>query len=127
MGMAAYKRNTGSDYPLSGATKTSRKRSTGSVPLTDASNYLWYGTIEVGTPPKAFEGMIFPFAFNSCRLTQGLVQCSSTLAAATSFYQLRIAHQTVMGTRCMTHLPARPRTISESNSNLLTKVPKVPL
>jgi hypothetical protein len=64
MGMAAYKKNTGSDYPVPGAIKTSRKRSTGIVPLTDASNYLWYGTIEVGTPPKAFEGMIFPSAIS---------------------------------------------------------------
>ena len=49
--MAAHKKNTGSDYPIFGAIKTSRKR---------GSNFLWFGTIEVGTPPKAFEGMIFP-------------------------------------------------------------------
>ncbi|KAF8492841.1 acid protease [Russula emetica] len=44
-GMAAYERNTGSPHPL---------RDTGSVLLTDYDDYLWYGTISIGTPAKDF-------------------------------------------------------------------------
>ena len=55
--MALYETNTGKAYPLSGGIKTSKKRSTGSVPLTDADSSLWFGTISIGTPPVQFTGM----------------------------------------------------------------------
>jgi cathepsin D len=55
--MRAYEKNTGKPHPLVGGIKTSRKRNTGRVPLTDVSNFLWYGSIEIGTPPNPFTGM----------------------------------------------------------------------
>jgi hypothetical protein len=57
--MEAYQKNTGMAHPLSGGIRTSHKRGTGSVPLTDDNGNLWYGTISVGTPPVSFTGMIF--------------------------------------------------------------------
>jgi cathepsin D len=57
-GLATFQRNTGQPHPLAGGIKTSsKKRATGSVPLTDDENSLWYGSIEIGTPPKPFTGM----------------------------------------------------------------------
>jgi cathepsin D len=53
--MGAYHRNTGKKHPLSGGIKTSNMR-TGRVPLIDDNNFLWYGTISIGTPPKNFTG-----------------------------------------------------------------------
>jgi Eukaryotic aspartyl protease len=57
--MDAYKQNTGQPHPLAGGIdfKTSNKRDTGRVPLTDYYADLWYGTISIGTPPKTFTGM----------------------------------------------------------------------
>ena len=56
--MGAYEWNTGKQHLLAGGIKTSNKRATSSVPLTDYNDDLWYGTIFIGTPPKAFTGMI---------------------------------------------------------------------
>ncbi|KAI0299938.1 acid protease [Russula brevipes] len=53
-GMAAYEKNTGAPHPLSGGIKTSNKRNTGSDSLTDVSQFLWYGSLSIGTPPKPF-------------------------------------------------------------------------
>ena len=59
--MAAYERNTGRPHPLVGGIVTSSKRDTGSVSLTDNSNFMWYGTISIGSPPKTFTGAtLFP-------------------------------------------------------------------
>jgi cathepsin D len=55
--MAAYERNTGSQYPLAGGITTLSKRDTGSVSLIDYYANLWYGTISIGTPPKVFTGV----------------------------------------------------------------------
>ncbi len=55
-GIAAYERNTGTPYPLSSGIITPSKRDTGSDALTDDQAELWYGTIEIGTPAKAFTG-----------------------------------------------------------------------
>ncbi len=54
-GMGAYQRNTGKKHPLAGGIKTSNMRA-GSVPLIDDNNFLWYGNISIGTPPKNFTG-----------------------------------------------------------------------
>ena len=55
--MVAYKKNTGHQHPLSDGIKTLSKRATGSVPLIDDYNDLWYGTISVGTPAHYYTGM----------------------------------------------------------------------
>ena len=55
--MAAYAANTGQSHPLSGGIKPTRKRGSGGDELTDFQNYMWYGTISVGTPPVEFTGM----------------------------------------------------------------------
>jgi cathepsin D len=55
--MAAYQRNTGSPHPLLGGITTSNKREVGSVQLVDDNDYLWYGTISIGSPPKDFLGV----------------------------------------------------------------------
>lgn len=55
--MVVYELNTGKQHPLAGGIKTSNKRATGSVALTDYDNDLWSGTISIGTPPKAYTGM----------------------------------------------------------------------
>ncbi|KAG1766736.1 acid protease [Suillus placidus] len=55
--MGAYRRNTGSPHPLSSRfdVRSVAKRTTnGSVPLVNYNADLWYGEIEVGTPPKPF-------------------------------------------------------------------------
>ena len=63
MGMAAYKKNTGTLHSLSSGIKTpeSRKRETGTIPLSNQSVSLWYGTISIGTPPVSFTGMTLSF------------------------------------------------------------------
>jgi hypothetical protein len=55
--MAAYERNTGRPHPLVGSIITLSKRDTGSVPLTDYEDDLWYGTIAIGTPARNFTGV----------------------------------------------------------------------
>ena len=55
--MDVYEWNTGKQHPLAGGIKTSNKRATGSVTLTDYDDDLWYGTISIGTPPKVFTSM----------------------------------------------------------------------
>jgi cathepsin D len=55
--MAAFQRNTGQPHPLAGGIKTTSKRAAGGVSLTDASNFLWYGSIQIGTPAVTFTGM----------------------------------------------------------------------
>jgi cathepsin D len=59
--MATYEANTGQSHPLSGGIKPTRKRGSGGVQLTDVQNYMWYGTIYVGTPPEKFTGMTLSF------------------------------------------------------------------
>jgi cathepsin D len=63
--MVAYQKNTGKQHPLSSGIKTSSKRAAGSDPLTDASNFLWYGTISIGTPAEEYTGMTFVIWFNN--------------------------------------------------------------
>jgi cathepsin D len=63
-GMAAYEKNTGAPHPLSGGIKPSTKRNTGSDPLTDVSQFLWYGSLSIGTSGQPFTGMIFLFVQN---------------------------------------------------------------
>jgi cathepsin D len=55
--MAAYESNTGSPHPLAGGIMPLSKRDTGSDPLTDSDNDLWFGTVSIGTPPKVFAGV----------------------------------------------------------------------
>jgi hypothetical protein len=54
-GMGAYQRNTGRQHPLAGGIETSNMQA-GSVSLIDDNNFLWYGTISIGTPPENFTG-----------------------------------------------------------------------
>ena len=55
--MNAYEKNTGTPHPLS-AIKTSTKHATGGDPLTNSGEQLWYGSISIGTPRRAFTGVI---------------------------------------------------------------------
>jgi hypothetical protein len=65
MGMAAYKKNTGSPHPLLGGINlnilSKRDTASGGVPLTDYYSALWYGTVYIGTPPVEFTGMTLSF------------------------------------------------------------------
>ena len=54
-GMDAYQRNTGRKHPLAVGINTSSNQ-LGKVPLVDFDNFLWYGNISIGTPPKTFTG-----------------------------------------------------------------------
>ena len=54
-GMDAYQRNTGKQHPLAVGIRTSSNQP-GKVPLVDFNNFLWYGNISIGTPPKTFTG-----------------------------------------------------------------------
>jgi cathepsin D len=51
-----FKKNTGKEHPLTSLVNTSgiAKRATGSDALTDSSDVLWYGNIDVGTPPVTY-------------------------------------------------------------------------
>lgn len=53
--MEAYQRNTGTPHPLSSRfdVRSLAKRN-GNVPLVDHNADLWYGEIDVGTPPKKY-------------------------------------------------------------------------
>ncbi|KAG2140536.1 acid protease [Suillus bovinus] len=53
--MGAYQRNTGSPHPLSSRFDVhSVAKRNGNVSLVNYKSDLWYGEIEVGTPPKTF-------------------------------------------------------------------------
>lgn len=55
-GFEAYRRNTGLTHPSSFLLKRSTKRDGDSIPLIDDNGHLWYGPIDVGTPPVTFTG-----------------------------------------------------------------------
>lgn len=67
--MDAYEVNTGKPYPLASGIKTTTKRGSGGVWLSDYYNDMWYGTISIGTPPKDFTGMTSHVGKDCC-LTQ---------------------------------------------------------
>jgi len=46
-------------HPLSRSVNSPHRRATGSEPLTDDKEQLWYGAISVGTPPVDFTGTMF--------------------------------------------------------------------
>lgn len=73
-GMTAFERNTGSPHPLVGGIVTSSKRDTGSDLLTDYYADLWYGTLSIGSPAKAFT---MDFDTGSSDLFIPLKNCSS--------------------------------------------------
>ncbi|KDQ17038.1 hypothetical protein BOTBODRAFT_30426 [Botryobasidium botryosum FD-172 SS1] len=50
---AAYERNTGVPHPLAPSQARKQAAPTG-LPLTDAQEVVWFGSISVGTPPKTF-------------------------------------------------------------------------
>ncbi|KAH9175891.1 acid protease [Lactarius sanguifluus] len=59
VGFLNFMINTGETHPLADGLDLSHilalsKRATGSVPLVDDSSFLWYGTIQVGTPSESF-------------------------------------------------------------------------
>jgi hypothetical protein len=57
-GLKTYQKNTNKVHPLVGGIDLSRKRATGTVPLTSVKDEgLWYCLIEIGTPPQKFTGM----------------------------------------------------------------------
>ena len=56
-GLDAHQENTGHPHLLSGGINHSRKRATGSNSLTGVDAALWFGEIQIGTPPKKFSGM----------------------------------------------------------------------
>jgi len=107
--MDAYQHNTGMAHPLAGSIKPSAgKRATGGVPLTDYYNVLWYGTIYVGTPQKAFKGMAFLSALQNLMSDLCLTQWTLTPGAAISFYPHRVAEQHVRVTQRITQMLALP-------------------
>ncbi|KAI0279434.1 acid protease [Russula aff. rugulosa BPL654] len=81
-GMAAYERNTGSQYPLAGGITTLSKRDTGSVSLIDYYADLWYGAISIGTPPKVFT---VDFDTGSSDLFVPSKNCDSTCSGHTVY------------------------------------------
>jgi hypothetical protein len=61
MTMMAYERNTGHPHPLDTVSKASstdllKRASKGTIPLTNQGQYLWYGSLTIGTPPQDFTG-----------------------------------------------------------------------
>ena len=60
--MDTFEVNTGKPYPLASGIKTTRKRGSGGVWLTDYVNYMWYGAITIGTPPQDFTGMTLSYS-----------------------------------------------------------------
>jgi len=54
---AAYEANTGEAHPLAPPQdmNVTKRAKTGALPLTDASETLWYGNVAVGTPAKTFK------------------------------------------------------------------------
>jgi hypothetical protein len=82
-----YRNNTGREHTLAARFNGPGENFDSSVPLTDVpQDGVWYGEIQVGTPSRAFQGMVFLPAFRSCRLTLGLVQWALILASAISSY-----------------------------------------
>ena len=79
-GFQAYQLNTGIRHP----SDRLEKRSIGSEPLTHNGPY-WYGSISVGTPPKAFTGEYLSYHSLRCTVWSELnnSQCNSTRGAAT--------------------------------------------
>jgi hypothetical protein len=56
-GFEASERNIRKRHPLAPKHGRSDKRSVpGNVPLTDFNEFMWYGTIQVGTPSKEYSG-----------------------------------------------------------------------
>ncbi|KAG1722912.1 acid protease [Suillus lakei] len=83
--MGAYERNTGSPHPLSGRSnvRSVAKRTTnGNVPLTNYDADLWYGEIEVGTPPKTFTVV---FDTGSSDLFLPFTECDGTCDGHTRY------------------------------------------
>ncbi|KAI0253317.1 acid protease [Lactifluus subvellereus] len=54
-GMKMYENNRGIGHTLAAGFNSPGKSYTGSVPLIDNQAQLWFGEIEVGTPPKTFQ------------------------------------------------------------------------
>ena len=77
----------GNEHSLAAGLNLPAEGPIGSVSLTgNLSEGLWFGDIQVGTPRKVFQGMVFHPDLRSCRLTLGLVQWFLILAAAISSY-----------------------------------------
>jgi hypothetical protein len=68
--MDVYEWNTGKQHPLAGGIRTSNKRATGSVTLTDYNDDLWYGTISIGTDDRRCNTVFHRF---SSHLADGLM------------------------------------------------------
>lgn len=67
--MGAYQRNTGSPHSLSSRFDFhSAAKRNGNVSLVNYNADLWYGEIDVGTPPKKFTGS-FDLLCNVIRIT----------------------------------------------------------
>jgi hypothetical protein len=109
--MAAYERNTGKSHPLAGGIKTSSKRATGNVPLTDYNAELWFGSLSVGTPPEKFTSMTLFSPVKNGLLTMSRMQWTLTPGAVISSCPQRNAARPVQGTKSMTHFLALPRSI----------------
>ena len=71
-GLAAYQKNTGTTHPndqgasrlrLKRENSKREKRASGSDPLTNDSDELWQGNIDVGTPAGTFAGKNLPHFF----------------------------------------------------------------
>ncbi|KAI0064447.1 acid protease [Artomyces pyxidatus] len=81
-GFATYQRNKGEVHSLASGIKNSVKRGTGSDTLTDDNAQLWYGTIEVGTPPVQFT---VDFDTGSSDLFLPSSTCDSTCQGHTAY------------------------------------------
>ena len=82
-GLANYERNTGNTHPLAKSFKSTKKRAdTGSDSLTDDSEELWYGEIEVGTPATKFT---VDFDTGSSDLFLPGPDCGSTCSGHTTY------------------------------------------
>ncbi|KAI0292907.1 acid protease [Russula brevipes] len=81
-GFAAYEKNTGVIHPLAGSIHNPHKRDTGSDPLTDDQNSLWFGNITIGTPSVSFT---VQFDTGSSDLFVPSSTCGSTCSGHTKY------------------------------------------
>ncbi|KAG2143603.1 acid protease [Suillus clintonianus] len=83
--MGAYERNTGSRHPLNGrynARSVAKRTTNGNVSLTNYDADLWYGDIEVGTPPQTFTML---FDTGSSDLFLPSIQCDVSCDGHTQY------------------------------------------
>jgi len=99
-GLSAFELNTGTLHPLSAliTAPALKKRQTGSSngsdPLTDSNQILWFGTIEVGTPPTTYT---VDFDTGSSDLFLPGPDCTTTCASHTVYDPTKSSTSNALG------------------------------